>query len=245
MARDEVQLGLFEAEAEDSPEAWNVRYSKRARRLSIQVFPHGGVEVVAPLRASAGQVQEFVSSHADWIEQARARMVEKVAAQGPLLPESIELTLLNRRFEVHYDFGDKAHYKQHADRLDIVTRDSTPTDCWPVLRRWLRETAKQELPERLKAIGERIGLQPSRVQVRNQKTRWGSCSSKGTISLNAAILLLDQQQADYVMIHELCHLQHLNHSRRFWGLVESHMPDYESIDQSVDEFWLEGPVWLR
>jgi len=245
MSREEIQLSLLEPVAEDSPEAWQVRYSKRARRLSIQVFPHGGVEVVAPLRASAGQVQEFVSSHIEWIEQARARMVEKVAKQGPLLPEMIQLPLINRRIEVIYDLADKAGFSQQADRLTIKTPEVTPTDCWPVLRRWLRGVARNELPQRLYKLGEEIDLKPQRVQIRNQKTRWGSCSSRGTISLNAAILMLEPGQAEYVLIHELCHLQHMDHSSRYWNLVARHVPDYEAIDKSVDAFWETGPAWLR
>jgi len=245
MSREEIQLSLLEPASEDSPEAWQVRYSKRARRLSIQVFPHGGVEVVAPLRASAGQVQEFVSSHMEWIEQARARMIEKVAQQGPLLPELIELKLINRRIEVIYESAPKVNFLQQADRLTIRAPEISPTDCWPVLRRWLRGVARNELPGRLISLGDEIDLKPQRVQIRNQKTRWGSCSSKGTISLNAAILMLDEVQAEYVLIHELCHLQHMNHSSRYWNLVARHVPDYEAIDRSVDAFWETGPAWLR
>jgi len=245
MAYGEEQLSLFEAERETSPDTWQVRYSKRARRLSIQVFPHGGVEVVAPMRASASQVQTFVASHSEWIEQAQSRMLAKVAEQGPLLPEVIELPLINRRFEVRYTVSAKAAVSLHADLLEITAPELSPAECWPLLRTWLRGIAKTELPARLDMLSERTGLKPQRIQIRNQKTRWGSCSSKGTISLNAAILMLEPLQADYVMIHELCHLQHLNHSSRFWNLVKRHEPDYEAIDRSVDEFWENGPLWLR
>jgi predicted metal-dependent hydrolase len=245
---DDSQLQLFhegsKAAAID-PLSWEVRYNKRAKRLAIHVLPHGGVEIVAPPRVSARVISEFVSLQKDWIEKARAKMLESIEAQGPLLPEYIELKALGRTIEVHYDLGEKRKFELRADRLDIFAPDITPTDCWPTLKTWLRQMGKQYLPPMLHQHAELTGLAPKRVQVRNQKTRWGSCSSRGTISLNAAILLLEPSQAHYVLVHELCHLRHMNHSDRYWSLVGSFVPDYRQIDKAVDAFWKNGPAWPR
>jgi predicted metal-dependent hydrolase len=92
--------------------------------------------------------------------------------------------------------------------------------------------------------GAEIGLQPKRIAIRLQKTRWGSCSASGTISLNAAVLLRPAAEMRYVIIHELCHLKHMNHSQRYWQLVESFVPDYRSIERIMDEAWQTSPRWI-
>ena len=248
MNPDNPQLSLFNnkgSQTAPGADSWEVRFSRRAKRIAIHVLPHGGVEIVAPPTASAVEIQQFVELQSEWIRKARQRVLEQLDNQGPLLPELISLQLLNRRFQVVYDVAAKPGYSLHADRLEIVSPDITPTDCWPVLKRWLRETARKQLPPMLRSMGDRVGVQPNKVQVRNQKTRWGSCSSSGTISLNAAILMLPPSHANYVMIHELCHLTHMNHSSRYWSLVASHVPDYKALDNAVDAFWGNGPAWLR
>jgi len=245
MAYEEVQLGLFEPVPEEAPELWQVRRSKRARRIAIHILPHGGVEIVAPHRAPPDSVREFVEQQTEWIENSRNEMLKNIEAQGPLLPEVVELKAIGRNIEVHYDIGEKPTYSMQADRLAVRAPDITPTDVWPVLKRWLRELGRKHIPPLLQKQSEVTGLSPARVQIRNQKTRWGSCSSNRTISLNAAILLLEPEQADYVLIHELCHLTHMNHSERYWGLVMQYVPEFRALDRAVDQFWETGPAWPR
>ncbi len=248
MNPDTTQLSLFDSKGPQTApgaDSWEVRFSRRAKRIAIHVLPHGGVEIVAPPRARAAEIQQFVELQSEWIRKARQRVLDRLEHQGPLLPELITLPLINRRFEVVYELAAKPGYSLHADRLEIVAPDITPNDCWPVLKRWLRASARKQLPPMLRSLGDRVGVQPARVQVRNQKTRWGSCSSSNTISLNAAILMLPPSQANYVMIHELCHLTHMNHSNRYWALVASHIPDYKALDNAVDAFWGTGPAWAR
>ncbi len=242
------QMPLFaepKASAAVTADSWEVRRSRRARRLAIYVLPHGGVEIVAPHGVSAEDIQAFVTSQKDWISKARAKVLDGIERQGPLLPSSIELKALGRTFEVHYSQRAKSGFNIAGDRLEVFAPEIEPPLCWPVMKQWLRTTGKRYLPGMLAERAERTGLAPARVQVRNQKTRWGSCSSHGTISLNAAILLLEPQQADYVLIHELCHLRHMNHSNRFWSLVGRFVPDYRALDEAVDNFWFSGPAWPR
>ncbi|MCB1741201.1 MAG: M48 family metallopeptidase [Gammaproteobacteria bacterium] len=94
------------------------------------------------------------------------------------------------------------------------------------LERWYRAEAKRRLPPRLQRFARLLGREPGTITIRGQSTRWGSCSSRGTISLNWKLLLIDSALADYVLAHEACHLVELNHSARFWRLVAQLMPDY-------------------
>ena len=90
----------------------------------------------------------------------------------------------------------------------------------------------------------RTGRAPKKMQVRLQRTRWGSCSSQGNISLNASALFLERRVARYLLIHELCHLYSLNHSRRFWNCVERYEPDYRRLDRELANAWTEVPLWV-
>ncbi len=86
---------------------------------------------------------------------------------------------------------------------------------------------------------------PKAVQIRLQRTRWGSCASSGTISLNAGLLFLEAPLVRYLFIHELCHLYSLSHSRRFWSVVERFEPEYRALDRRLTEAWAVLPLWVH
>ena len=92
----------------------------------------------------------------------------------------------------------------------------------------LTRQAKQDLPARVEKYADLLGVSYGRVSVRHQKTRWGSCSGKGNLNFNCLLMLMPEPVRDYVVIHELCHRLEMNHSKRFWALVEKMMPDYKS-----------------
>ena len=87
------------------------------------------------------------------------------------------------------------------------------------------------------------GLRYARIQIRRQRTRWGSCSRNGTISLNACLLFQPPDVVNYLLIHELAHTRHMNHSRRFWSLVEKHEPRWQELDAGLTRGWREVPAW--
>jgi predicted metal-dependent hydrolase len=104
--------------------------------------------------------------------------------------------------------------------------------------------AQLELSKRITELAFGLDLHIQRVQVRCQRTRWGSCSATGTISLNVCLLFLDPAIVRYLYLHELCHTRHMNHSPRFWALVESHEPDYRRLDRELTHGWQHVPAWM-
>jgi predicted metal-dependent hydrolase len=120
---------------------------------------------------------------------------------------------------------------------------SRPALLRHALQRFLMREAHAALGPWLARVASASGLAYERLQIRRQRTRWGSCSRSGTISLNACLLFQPPDVANYLLIHELAHTRHMNHSRRFWRLVESLEPRWRELDAALTRGWREVPAW--
>lgn len=242
------QLSLFPDDDEpDSVSGFSVRESGRARRLSIKVFPRGRVEVVVPKRTRAADVREFVEAHGDWIRKARQSFATEHPPEPFALPDCIALDAIGKRFSVRYEplaNASSVRFRRNGDTVMLSGRIGDDKLCVAALKRWLSSLAREEYTSRLKALAALTGQPFAKLHVRGQRTCWGSHSSTGTISLNYCLLFLDPAHLRYVMIHELCHARHMNHSRRFWALVARHEPDYRSLDRDLNGCWKRIPTWV-
>jgi len=242
------QLPLFsEVDEPDSASGFSVRESSRARRLSIKVFPRGRVEVVVPKRTRPADVREFVEAHRDWIRKARAAFAADHPPEPFALPELVTLNGIEQQFPVHYELEEGAKTVKYRTRDGaVVLYGHTGDDklCVLALKRWLTNLAKREYAPRLRALSGLTGNSFKKMHVRGQRTCWGSHSSTGTISLNFCLMFLDPGHLRYVMIHELCHARHMNHSTRFWSLVARFEPDYRQLDKDLNDSWKQIPTWV-
>lgn len=242
------QIPLFtDVDDRDDMSGFSVRKSGRARRLSIKVYPRGRVEVVVPSRTSARTVQAFVESHRDWIRDARAAFAAEHPPEPFSLPTSIQLPAVQRAFCVRYtrdDGSDTVRYRVVGSTVVLSGATRDEKRCIAALKRWLASLAKKEYLPRLRHLAERSGNAFGKLHVRGQKTCWGSHSSSGTISLNYCLMFLDPRHLRYVMIHELCHAKHMNHSRSFWRLVGTLESDYRRIDRDLNDCWKRIPTWV-
>jgi predicted metal-dependent hydrolase len=198
---------------------YTIRRSDRARRVRVTVDPHHGVEVVLPRRAREREAAAAVAQLRPWIER---RLVEaaglraRIAARGatvPYLGETLALTAQGGRTRVHRRGGE----------LLVPAGDARPA-----LERWYRRAARDEVEPRVVAAAAALGVAHGTIAIRGQRTRWGSCSSSGALSFNWRLLLAPDEVLDYVVWHEVCHLRVMDHSPRFWALVERHMPGYRA-----------------
>ncbi len=112
------------------------------------------------------------------------------------------------------------------------------------LRRWLKRAAYERLAPRLLQLADELGYSISRVSIRCQRTRWGSCSTRGTVSLNCSLVFLRWEVVRYLFVHELAHTRHMNHSASFWRLVEKIEPDYRRLDRELLAGWRTVPGWV-
>jgi len=240
-----AQLQLFESR--DATRLWNVRVSRRARRLSVRVYPGGRVEVVVPPGASAATVQRFVGTHREWIEQRVTDLSTVTGVAVETLPQRIELPALGRSYAVQYrPTASRVTRAGIAGEgcLEISGATSDAKLVGAALRNWLFDLADHELLRELRRMADIGGFEFRRLQVRRQRTRWGSCSASGTISLNVCVLFQPLDVMRYLLIHELSHTRHMNHSRRFWALVESLEPDYQRLDRDLLRGWQRVPGWM-
>ena len=243
------QLLLFNPERNEPGDipGFSVRVSARAKRLSIKVFPRGRVEVVTPRRTSARVVKAFVEENQAWINRARESFAVSYTPESFVLPQRIDLATLDKRYIVNYQPSAGTKTVRYRCAHNIVTLSGNTGDrdaCVKTLKRWLSETARTTFAPRLDALAQRTDLAYGKMHIRLQRTCWGSRSSSGTISLNLSLLFLAPELTQYLMIHELCHGRHMNHSKRFWRLVFKHEPGYEQLDRRLGESWRDVPNWL-
>ncbi len=194
---------------------YTIRRSDRARRVRVVVEPTGAVEVVLPRRAAQREAAAAVAELRPWIERrlAEAETVRSAVAGRdglPYLGETLRVRREPGRTRAHRR-GDALLY---GDRTQI--------------ERWYRRMARQAVVPLLDEAVAALGVDYTSVRIANQRTRWGSCSTTGAMSFNWRLLLGPPEILDYVVWHEACHLVHMDHSRRFWSLLERHRPDYRA-----------------
>ena len=207
-----------------------VRSPKRRRTISIDLLSDGTVRVRAPQRAPLPEIESFIRGRARWIETAQAELLSR---PSPRFITGDSFPLLGKRHKFWVQLADRddvgfavTRGKLHAAvpfRLDEATRLTAISDG---LRRWYRDAAEVRLGLAVRRWSRLTGLKPSRLLVRDQHRRWGSCSADGSIRLNWRLVMLDPALIDYVIVHELAHLRAPDHSSRFWEEVQRWLPDH-------------------
>ena len=200
------------------PVVYQVRRSDRARRVRVTVDPTRGIEVVLPRRAAAREAAAAVRELRPWIERRVAEIEgarAAVAARGETVP------YLGRTLALSVQDG-RSRVTRRGDVL-LVPYGEART---PALERWYRRAARAEIEPRLQRACALAGTSYSRLTIRGQRTRWASCSRSGAMSFNWRLLLAPEPVLDYVVWHEVCHLEVMDHSPRFWRLVAARSPGY-------------------
>jgi predicted metal-dependent hydrolase len=227
------------------------------KHVHLVVDEEAKLQVRAPWRFSHERAAEVVIENLYWVRDALERAISTRVKRAPLVSGTV-VPLLDETMRLDLRIAAQLDLLSSVDRGSVTrrVRDSLSTrDGW-IARRggvlqvvslaltdtaprslvdaWYRREAKRCLPARLAPYAQILGVAPKRISIRAQRTRWGSCSSNGTICLNWRLLLLPADLCDYVLLHELCHLRHLDHSAKFWSLVESVFPDYTEREDRLE-----------
>jgi predicted metal-dependent hydrolase len=201
---------------------------RRARRYILRMRPDGSLRITIPRGGSRLQAIAFMTRQRAWITRERARVGREQAPARWTDGSTLRLDGGTVRIEVTATpSGAVARYGGRSVRV----KDGS--NVRPDVERDLRELARERLIPRVHALAAQQGLAVARVTVRNQRSRWGSCSRSGAIALNFRLVQMPAEVCDYVLIHELMHLRQPNHGRPFWALVAQACPDYR-----VAERWL-------
>jgi predicted metal-dependent hydrolase len=239
MKTSAMQLSLFEARS--SADRFAVRVSARARRLTARVHVGGRVEIVVPRGVGPRTVRDFVQRFTPWIDRKVAAMRHAPAAYEPV-PAVIAFAMTGERFTVQYSCSARRRLQVTEAQLLVEAPDAR--GARRLLRGWLRDAAAQRLAPRLLRLSQDLKYRVDKIAIRCQRTRWGSCSSRGTISLNCSLLFLQEDVVRYLFIHELTHLRHMNHSARFWRSVAAQEPKFKRLDSELLAGWRTVPDWV-
>jgi len=210
----------------------------RRRTLAIHVRPDGSVEVRAPRRLPESVVAAFVTDRRDWVVRKRREVAalpprfRPLFADGELHPyqgEDYPLTVVPGSRGVSLASG----------RLRVGVAEPAAEAVARALERWYRRQAETVFSERLTAALERLAdwqLPEPRLMIRRMRRRWGSCSSSARVTLNLHLIKTPAAMLDYVIAHELCHLRELNHSPRFYALIDEAMPDWRERQRTLRHY---------
>lgn len=226
-----------------------VRVSLRAKHVRLSFSIKKGLEIVVPKDYDQRRLPMLIKSKQAWLNRVQRRLHQQ-AQDLPddyfsLWPTRIRLLAINKTYYVDYR-------NSVTQRIQLIEKDSSiilrgPVDDSPArlkcLKGWLRTKARTHLVPWLQQTSRKLRLRYEKAIIRNHKTRWGSCSSSQVISLNDKLLFLPSPQVDYLLVHELCHTRHLNHSRQYWGLVAQKFPDYRAQETAMKDSWRYVPVW--
>jgi hypothetical protein len=225
-----------------------VKTHPRARRVLVKIVPGRGLEVVTPRGFDTGLVPGILDEKRPWIERTRDRLVQAgrdLSGALPELPDALEYRAVDRTVRLDYlDRPGPVKLMENGPRLHISGDISDRESVFAALRKHTAKKAREALLPMLDAMSRRTGLEYAALRVRCQKTRWGSCSARGTISLNAKLLFLPVELVDHLLIHELCHTRHLNHSRRYWACVARYEPDYPRLEDELKHGAKHVPLWF-
>lgn len=203
------------------------------KTLSLSVLKNGSVVVKAPISMSDSTISKFVEEKQNWIREKLMIVSDNISKFDDVLNYRTFLIFGNKYKIV---FADVKRIETSNNFEMLIPKKYEPEKILKNIKQWFKKYAKQVLGNRLAFIEQKIKLKSLQFKIGDSKGRWGSCSSSGVICLNWRVVMLPPKIIDYVIVHELCHLVELNHSKNFWKLVGTFLPDYAKIKQEIKDY---------
>ncbi len=228
---------------------YTIRVSTRARQVRLVVTPEDGLVVVVPRGFPQGLVAAVVREHAAWVERTLERTSERRAHLAALadapVPKAIEMPGIAARWRVEMQptAAEGVRGVVGEETLTLTGHVSDTAACYAAIRRAVARVARERLPMMLGSAEAETGWSATKVTIRRQRSRWGSCTAQGHLSLNESLVFLPQHLVRYVMVHELAHTRRMDHSSRFWELVQAHEAAWKERRSELREAWRHVPPW--
>lgn len=230
------------------PPAYTLKKHARAKRVKLKASIQHGLEIVVPASFDNSGVLVILENNRRWIEKnlAQINSTRHLIKTNPV-PLEIKLPALNENWQVTYikSLGTKIKLLERpGQELIVLGNIENHTLCIKTLTKWIKEKAAVYLTEQLRWFSEKTQLTFNTVQIRSQQTRWGSCSNNKSINLNYQLLFLPARLLHHILIHELCHTIHMDHSSAFWKLVAAFDPDSNFHRKEVKKALSWVPHWV-
>jgi predicted metal-dependent hydrolase len=204
-----------------------LQISKKSRKtISIKISDKGEIIVSSPLHITNAKIHELLKTKEKWIvskldeleivRRESHKVTDGIKYLGKVYPLSIAN---NEKGKLELIFDNEKFYIRTSEIKEELLRQAIIS--------WYISRCREVFQHRIKYYSETLKVYPKRIAIKDQKTRWGSCSSRGNINLNYRIIMAPLKVIDYLIVHELCHLVHMNHSKEFWNLVGETLPNYE------------------
>lgn len=228
-----------------------IQISPKARSLRLKLSAREGMVVVAPQNLDRQKLVALVAAKAEWIVERIAgfdAVRHLITAKPVARPQALDLPALAESWRVEYKQTRSSTVGARVDqpgRIIVAGAVDDVDACHAALRRWLARHATAALSPWLENLSEAAGLRYTDVAIKNQRTRWGSCSATGRISLNCKLLFLPRNLVRYVIWHELCHLLEPNHSERFWMHLRHFEPSADLLHGQMRDAWKAVPTWAQ
>ena len=205
--------------------------TKRRKTASIKVID-GVVQAIVPDQLSDARVEGLIQKRIPWIRRKLREQSQAVLPKPKEYVSGESFTYLGRNYRLKVLRGNDQEVKLKGGYLEVgVSKKPKEGDIRNALVEWYEEHALNRLTEKTNRYAGIMGVSPNSIVARDYKSRWGSCSSKGDVSYNWRIIIAPHQIVDYMVVHELCHMQHPNHSPAYWNSVKRVIPDYKESRQ--------------
>jgi predicted metal-dependent hydrolase len=222
-------LGEGQVKLQGRTVPYALKQSERIRGIRMEIRLDSGLTVIVPKRFKQEQVQQILEQKAGWIlkhlpagKPVQMPLFSKEVDHGervPYMGQSLKLTISRDHAKTV-----AVELKDHSLHVHLNGRQ---TSVAALLEKWYRQQAELVFSQKADKFSEMMGLRYSSIIIRGQRTRWGSCSPGGSLSLNWKLMLAPETIVDYVIMHELAHIKHMNHSRRFWEFLARYCPDWQ------------------
>lgn len=212
------------------------RSQRRTIALSIDAR---GLRVAAPIRASLSEIEKLIQAHGGWVLDKLGEWRERAPQQTLIVADGCSLFVLGRRLTVGITPGRRFAWEIRGECLNLSL--PATVNAAKALELALREHARQIFLERLTHYAPHLGVPPPPLRLSSARTRWGSCSQRGGIALNWRLVLMPLAVVDYVVCHELAHLREMNHSPRFWSVVDQLYPDWQAQRRALRDLGRQLP----
>ena len=225
------------------PPPYKLIRHRKARHVKLRATKNVGLQVTVPYRFNIKHLPAILEEHREWIFTHLTRLRIGVPKT---LPDELHLRAIDAVWRVSYmpTSGRLTLMERPQHELVVMGHWQDHEECFAKLNRWVKAKTKKYLHDLFLSVQSETQLKAEKIQIREQKSRWGSCSAKKSITLNYRLIFLTRELVRHVMIHELCHTVHMNHSPNFWNLVAQFDLNWRDNRRALKEAEQYIPNWL-